>query len=192
MSHQVSTNVRYLLWRRGTPREQWEAWLSARTSLSSSLSRLVVSGQMLDEQVTSDALRSLARVFDCADDGESIRLDDLVGEATNILVENLRYLFKDLGRGGKKQLAAELSIDPTTVSRWLSGAFEPQGPSLRQLVAYFGLPPDTDLRKTPIFLSVEPVAAIDRKRWLHARIDALSPDEFRELYPALRRMLGEQ
>ena len=192
MSHQVSTNVRYLLWRRGTPREQWEAWLSARTSLSSSLSRLVVSGQMLDEQVTSDALRSLARVFDCADDGESIRFGDLVGEATNILVENLRYLFKDLGRGGKKQLAAELSIDPTTVSRWLSGAFEPQGPSLRQLVAYFGLPPDTDLRKTPIFLSVEPVAAIDRKRWLHTRIDALSPDEFRELYPALRRMLGEQ
>ena len=192
MRCQVSTNVRYLLWRRGIPREQWEAWLSAQTRLSSSLSRLLVSGQMLDEQVTSDALRSLARVFDCADEGESIRLDDLVGEATNILVENLRYLFKDLGRGGKKQLAAELSIDPTTVSRWLSGAFEPQGPSLRQLVAYFGLPPDTDLRKTPIFLSVEPVAAIDRKRWLHARIDALSPDEFRELYPALRRMLGEQ
>jgi hypothetical protein len=39
---------------------------------------------------------------------------------------------------------------------------------------------------------VEPVAATERRRWLHARIEALSPDEFRELYPALRRMLGDR
>lgn len=190
---QVSTNVRYLLWRKGLARDQWEVWLSTRTTtLRGSPSKALVAGQMLDEQVTSDVLRDLARVFELGDDGESIRFGDLVGDGTHVLVENLRFLFDALGHGGKKQVAAELSIDPTTVSRWLSGAFEPQGPSLRQLVAYFGLPPDTDLRETPIFLSVEPVAATERRRWLHGRIDALSPDEFRELYPALRRMLGER
>jgi hypothetical protein len=191
-SRQVSTNVRYLLWRKGVPRNQWEAWLSARTTFGGSLSRALVAGLLPDEQVTTEALKDLARVFDQADEGESIRFGNLVGDGTQVLVENLRFLFDALGHGGKKHVAAELSIDPTTVSRWLSGAFEPQGPSLRQLVTYFGLSPNIDLRETPIFLSIEPVAVAERRRWLHARIDALSPEEFRELYPALRRMLEER
>jgi hypothetical protein len=40
-----------------------------------------------------------------------------------------------------------------------------------------------------VFLSVEPVALKDRRRWLHTRLDALNPDELRDLYPALRRLL---
>ena len=192
VSEQVSTNVRYLLWRRGIPRDQWEPWLSTRTMLGRAFSRDLVAGHILDGQITPDELRELARVFEQVDEGESIRFDDLVAGGTHVLVENLRFLFDSLGHGGKKQVAAELSIDPTTVSRWLSGTFEPQGPSLRQLVAYFGLSPDTDLRERPIFLTVEPVGVTERRRWLHERIDTLSADDFRELYPALRRMLGDR
>jgi transcriptional regulator with XRE-family HTH domain len=191
MSSQISSNVRYLLWRAGVPREQWEAWLSARTELGGSKCKMLVAGRLLDEQITSEALRDLARAFEQADDGESLRFSDFFGEGTNVLAENLRFLFASLGRGSKKQIAAELEVDPTTVSRWLSGAFEPQGALLRQLVTYFGLPQDTDLRRTPIFLSVEPVAAAQRRQWLHTQIDALSAEDFRELYPALRRMLKE-
>ena len=192
MSHQVSTNTRYLLWRKGVLRDQWEGWLVSRTSLGVGMAKSLVAGRLPDEQLSTEALRDVARAFEHADDGESLRFGDLAREGCNVLLENLRFLFESLGHGGKKVVAAELSIDPTTVSRWLSGAYEPQGPSLRQIVGFFGLPPDTDLREAPVFLSVEPVAATERRRWLHARIEALSPDEFRELYPALRRMLGDR
>lgn len=151
-----------------------------------------MTGNLQDDQIAPDVLQRLAAAFGQDDGGESIRFADLVGDGTDLPRENLKFLFESLDRGGKKRLAAELSIDPTTVSRWLSGASQPQGPSLRHLSDYFGLPAGTDLRETPIFLSVEPVATVDRRRWLQARIDGLSPDELRDLYPALKRMLEDR
>jgi hypothetical protein len=192
MSRQVSANVRYLLWRKGVPREQWEGWLASRTSLPAPTLKALMTGHLADEQVTPEVLRDVARAFEHGDEGESLRFADLAQDGGSVLLENLKFLFESLGHGGKKTVAAELSIDPTTVSRWLSGAYEPQAPSLRQIVTFFGLPPETDLRETPVFLSVEPVAVSERRRWLHSRIDALAPDEFRELYPALRRMLEDR
>ena len=91
--------------------------------------------------------------------------------------------------GGKKALAAEFGIDPTTVSRWLNGASQPIERSLRQIGAYFGVPSGVDLRSDPVFLSAEPVALSERRRWLMERLESLPADEFRELYPALRRLL---
>jgi transcriptional regulator with XRE-family HTH domain len=125
------------------------------------------------------------------DKGKSLRFADLVSDSCNVLVENLKFLFDTLGRGGKKSVAEELGVAQTTVSRWLNGSYEPQAYNLRQMIIYFGLRPDTDLRETPVFLSVEPVALTERRNWLHSRLNALSSADLRDLYPALRRLLEE-
>ena len=44
----------------------------------------------------------------------------------------------------------------------------------------------------PVFLSAEPVAVLERRKLIRERIDVLSEKEFRELYPALRRLLEER
>jgi transcriptional regulator with XRE-family HTH domain len=90
------------------------------------------------------------------------------------------------------ELWGSLGVEPTTVSRWLNGSYKPQASNLRRMVTYFELPPDTDLRETPLFLSEEPVALTDRRNWLHSRLNALSSADLRDLYPALRRLLEER
>ena len=193
MSKQVSLNVRYLMWRKRVPSDHWLAWLTDRTSLEQSVAQSLSRGVLTDAQVTVEQLRELARAFEFEDEGETLRFADLTHEAAvDVLHENLKFLFDSLGHGGKKLFAAALGIDPTTVSRWLKGSCQPQAPSLHQIVSYFGLPHATDLREQPIFLSEQPMSQVERRRWLHQRIDSLSTDDLRELYPALRRLLEPQ
>jgi transcriptional regulator with XRE-family HTH domain len=137
-------------------------------------------------------LEILAEAVGFTDDPELLRHEGYVLGDYDILRENLRYLAGSLGHGGKKGLAAGLAVDPTTISRWLSGSFDPQNSTLRQLVSYFGLPLETDLRTDPLFLSAQPVSIIDRKIWLHAKIDNLGPKELTDLYPALRKLLADE
>ena len=63
MSHQVSTNTRYLLWRKGVPRDQWEGWLVSRTSLGAGMAKSLVAGRLPDEQLSTEALRDVARAL---------------------------------------------------------------------------------------------------------------------------------
>lgn len=192
MTTQVSKNIRYLLWKRGVNRSSWASWLETHSLLGSGKARALIGGKLNDAELSPQELGELARSLEIENDGESLRFADFAQEANGVLRENLKFLFDSLGYGGKKTLATELGIDPTTISRWLNGAYEPNLPTIRQLVTYFGLPPLTDLREEPVFLSVEPVALAERRRWLHSRIEALSSDMLRELYPALRRLLEER
>lgn len=192
LSGQVSLNVRYLLWKKKVSPEHWQSWLAGHTSLDQITVRGLTDGSLSDDRVTSVQLRELARAFELEEEGETLRFSDLVRDGTKILMENLRFLIGNLGHGEKKVLAKELEIDPTTVSRWLNGTYEPQSPTLQQLMTHFGLPSKTDLRHDPIFLSAEPVSDAERRHWLFRRIDELSSSEIRELYPALRRMLEDR
>jgi transcriptional regulator with XRE-family HTH domain len=187
---QISVNVRYKLWRMGEAREQWAAWLQARTQLGLRFLRDLLSGRIVDGQL-SPYTGELSRAFDI--DEETLLFADLVRDGgVNVLQTNLQFLFETLEHGGKKVLAESLELDPTTISRWLKGSYAPHGPTLQQLVSYFGLPAATDLRSEPVFLSIEPIAISQRRAWLHRRVEALAPDELRELYPALKRLLEEQ
>jgi transcriptional regulator with XRE-family HTH domain len=151
-----------------------------------------VFGRIPDEALTADQLAGLARALEVGEDGSELRFSDLLSDSgKNVLAENLKFLFDTLEHGGKKGLARSFGIDPTTVSRWLSGASEPQGPALRQIVNYFGLRADTDLRTDAVFLSVEPVSAVAKRQWIRDRVDSLTNEKLQELYPALRRMLEE-
>src|ERR1700745_3569054 len=154
MSHQVSINVRFLLWGRKIARPDWEAWLAARATIPPETTKRLIRGTLMDAQITSRQLRAIAEAV--GSDEESLRSVDLPRARGNVLLENLRFLFGTLEHGGKKSLASKLGIDPTTVSRWLSGGYEPQPASLSQLVSEFGLRPGTDLQEDPIFLSAEP------------------------------------
>lgn len=191
MSARIATNVRYLLWRQEVPKPQWVSWLTNRSSLGVTFVREVVFGRLTDENIGEQECGQLARVLGLDAEPDSLRFGDFASEQCDVLRENLTYLLNTLGHGGKKALAAAFHIDPTTISRWLNGSSQPTDSTLKQLGTYFGLPSGTDLRVDPVFLSAEPVSLAERRRWLTARLEALSVDEIRELYPALRRLLEE-
>jgi transcriptional regulator with XRE-family HTH domain len=190
VTHQISLNVRFFLWRREIPRPEWTLWLSQRTSLTREVIWRLVTGELEDAKLTDTQLGDLASALNV--DAEGLRFSDMVHEHASVLKENLRYLFGSLEHGQKKILANEMGVDPTTISRWLNGAYPPQTPSLGRLVSCFGLPEGTNLRDDPVFLSAEPVAVLERRKLIRDRVDALSEKEFRELYPALRRLLEER
>lgn len=190
MGQQISLNVRYLLWTGEVPREQWASWVTDRTSLGRQDSAAFLSGAVADADVRAEVLRALSAALDVAE--EDLRFADMPRDSGRTLHHNLQYLFDALEHGGKSRIADALSLNPTTVSRWLNGSSVPRNATLRQLVLHFGLPAETDLRETPIFLSTEPVASTERRQWVHERVDALSADELRDLFPALRRILDRR
>jgi hypothetical protein len=148
--------------------------------------------QVEDASVTPQQLAGLSRLLELSDDGSELLFHDLLHDShRNVLTENLKFLFDEHGRGAKANLAETQHLDPTTISRWLSGATEPEGPNLDRVVSHFHLPWGTDLRKDPIFLALDPVSSQAKRHWVRDRLDNLSDQDLRDLYPALRRMLDE-
>jgi transcriptional regulator with XRE-family HTH domain len=190
----VSRNVRFKLFANEVASSSWITWLASHTNLSCSFCRDLLTDRIADEELKLGQLTELSRAFEnLADDGSDLRFTDLLANSgRNVLAENLKFLFDDLERGGKKKLAEFFEVDPTTISRWLAGASEPQGPGLRRLASYFSLPVDTDLRRDAVFLSLEPVSSVAKRHWVRDRLEKLSDENLRELYPALRRMLEEE
>ena len=189
---QISLNTRFLLWRQGVAPADWPAWLCRRAGYAwsrpdreSAPRRVLTGGELADDEV-----EELAAAF--AIPPEELRLNDLLLESgTDILFENIRHLVGGMERGGKKRLAIDIGVDPTTVSRWLAGTSRPPNPTLRQLASYFGLPTHTDLASWPSFLSPDPVSITERKEWLMDRINSLEADDLGKLYPALQKLLEE-
>lgn len=179
----VSQNTRYLLWRMKVPHMQWLSELQARLS---GVERNTLRDLLTQGSADRKVVAALVHAFNVT--VENLIASDLVKrDRVDVLSENLKYLL--MHRGAKKRLAAHLQIDQTTVSRWLSGAIRPTGPARQHLNAYFCLPASTDLTCHPLFLLLDPPSLEQRKRWLQARIQELSPEELSELFPALRRML---
>lgn len=116
-------------------------------------------------------------------------LEDLVEfEGVEVLLENLRFLARDMAHGGKKELALKLGVDPNTVSRWFSGRHHPPAEKLRDIADCFSLKSDVDLASSRLFLSLEPISALQRRHWLHNRVDALCDEDLSALFPALRKL----
>ncbi len=152
----------------------------------------LVTPGLADETIALDQLSELARALGLDEDPSELRFRDfLTNSGRNVLAENLSFLFNDLERGSKKKLADSWRIDPTTISRWLNGTSEPQGPGLRHIVSHFGLPPDTNLRIDPVFLSLDPVSVMAKRNWVRDHLEKLSEQDLQQLYPALRRLLGD-
>ena len=73
-----------------------------------------------------------------------------------------------------------------------SGSVSVRAEALAQIAQFFGLEAGTDLSVIPVFLAPDPVSVQERRRWLQERVDALSADEIRDLFPALKRLLEER
>ena len=121
-------------------------------------------------------------------------LEDLSGDllekqGVDILAENIRYLINGLPHGQKKEFAAKLGVDVTTVSRWIGGAQRPTKKKLEEIGKYFGLPPGTALDSDPIFLWTEPISESQMKNWIAEKIQQMEVKTLREIFPALRRLL---
>jgi len=184
---QVSTTVRYSLWKRNIAKSQWWDWLNRELPREAIRNAELLSGNLSDDLIDRDYLYSLAGLFDL--EPETLRFGDPFEGKIQILKENLNYLIKGEGFGGKGRLAREMEVNPTTVSRWLGGESLPPATTQARLAAHFRLPKGTDLARDPIFLGLSPVSFQEKRAWLENRIASLAPHTLGELFPAFQRLL---
>lgn len=139
------------------------------------------------EDLTSKEKKALENATEFAPEDLSGNL--LEKMSVDILAENIRYLINGLPHGQKKEFAAKLGVDVTTVSRWIGGAQRPTKKKLEEIGRYFGLPPGTDLYSEAIFLWTEPISESQIKSWITETIQQTDEKTLREIFPVLRRLL---
>lgn len=184
---QVSLNVRFLLWRKTPDRERWRGAVEKRLlrPWPPEKVQVLLEGQRLTDQEVEDLVQAFAE----ESEEETFRFGDLVRDAkVNVLKENLEYLIGSAERGRKQEIAKELEVDATTISRWLAGTHSPPRPQQERIVALFGLPPSTNLEEECLFLEYGPLSLQSRRQWLREHVDDLTLDEMRDLFPALQRL----
>ena len=181
----VTRNIRYLLWKEGEERRNWETKLSVWLGCSPERAVDLLEGD--GEALTAKEGEILAKKT-------GLKIGELSGDllavhGVDVLTENIRHLIDTLPHGQKKKFAAKLGIDVTTVSRWLNGAQRPTKTKLKQICNYFGLPPETDLGTDAVFLRTGPIGESQIKNWISDKIERLDGKTLSEIYPALRRLL---
>jgi transcriptional regulator with XRE-family HTH domain len=182
---ELMRNIRYLLWKEGTERKDWPPKLSERLGCRLQRAEDLLEGE--GKNLTPKEKKALEKATGLAPEGLSGDLLEKHGE--DILVENIRHLIDGLPHGQKKEFAAKLGVDVTTVSRWIGGAQRPTKKKLEEIGKYFGLPPGTDLDSEAIFLWTEPVSETQMKSWLMEQIQQIDGKTLRMVFPALRRLL---
>jgi len=181
----LALNIRFLLWREGVRRDEWGGKLAKLLGSDIHRAQEVLGGRV-DLQPKEIAL--IAKAYKLG--GNKLRTQSLVSEEkVDVLSANIRHLIDGLAHGQRRQFAAELGVDVTTVSRWSTASQRPTKTKLKRICNYFGLPVATNLEGDPIFLSLDPVTGSEVRSWLHEQIDGLDADTLRNLFPALQRLL---
>ena len=181
----LKRNIRYFLWKEGTERKDWRSKLTEWLGCPLQRAEDLLEGGGGD--LTSKEKKALEKATKLAP--EDFSGDLLDKHDVDILVENIRHLINGLPHGQKKEFAAKLGVDVTTVSRWIGGAQRPTKKKLEEIGKYFGLPPGTDLDSEAIFLWTDPVSETQMKSWLMEQIQQIDRKTLREVFPALRRLL---
>jgi transcriptional regulator with XRE-family HTH domain len=180
----VPENLRFLLWQQKTKREKWVVLLAEHLRCSEDRAwKLLHSGRS-----TAPELDRAADYFEISQ--EELMFSRLI-ERKNLKVfdENLRFLLSELPKGQKGELAKAVGVHATTVSRWAAGINTPERDHLKKILSYFGLKPDTDLEKEPLFLSMDPVSDRSRREWLQRQIEKIDSNELSDLFPALKKLM---
>jgi transcriptional regulator with XRE-family HTH domain len=184
---ELMRNIRYLLWKEGTEGKDWPSKLTEWLGCSLQRAEDLLKGEGKD--LTSKEKKALEKATGLAPEGLSGDLLEKHGE--DILVENIRHLIDGLPHGQKKEFAAKLGVDVTTVSRWIGGAQRPTKKKLEEIAKYFGLPLGTDLGSEAIFLWTEPISESQMKSWITENVQKADGKTLREVFPALKRLLKE-
>jgi transcriptional regulator with XRE-family HTH domain len=181
----LARNIRYLLWKEGADRKDWQSKLAEWLACSLQRAEELLEGN--GNALTPKEKKTLEKATGLAPEGLSGDL--LEKHDGDILVENIRHLIDGLPHGQKKEFAAKLGVDVTTVSRWIAGAQRPTKKKLEEIGKYFSLPPGTDLDSEAIFLWTDPISESQMKSWITETILRVDGKTLREIYPALRRLL---
>ena len=181
----LKRNIRYLLGKGGAAPKEWPSRLVGWLGIPLPRAEDLLEGE--GGELTAKEKKALANVTGLSP--EDFYADLLEKQGVNILVENIRHLINGLPHGQKKEFAAKLEVDVTTVSRWIGGAQRPTKKKLEEIGKYFGLPPGTDLDSEPIFLWTEPISESQMKSWIIDTIQQTDGKTLREIFPALRRLL---
>jgi transcriptional regulator with XRE-family HTH domain len=181
----VGRNIRYLLWKEGVEGKDWQSKLAEWVGCPLRRAEDLLEGR--GDPLTLKEKKALANAA-------RLSLEDLSGNlleknGADILAENIRHLINGLPHGKKKEFAASLGVDVTTVSRWLGGAQRPTKKKLEEIGKYFGLPPGTNLDSDAIFLWTEPISESQMKSWITETIHLTDGKTLREIFPALRKLL---
>ena len=185
MMDRLMRNFRYLLWKEGVERKDWRSKLAEWLGCSLQRAEELLEGN--GKALTPKEKKTLEKETRLAPENFSGNL--LEKQSVDILVENIRHLIDGLPHGQKKEFAAKLGVDVTTVSRWIGGAQHPTKKKLEEIGKYFGLPPGTDLDSEAIFLWTDPVSETQMKSWLMEQIQQIDGKTLNEAFPALRRLL---
>ena len=181
----LTLNIRFLLWCEGVRRDEWAAKLSDLLKYDIHRAQEILS-DAVDLEPQEVALIAKAYKVGVND----LRTQNLVTkEKVDVLAANIRHLIDGLAHGQRRQFAAGLGVDVTTVSRWSTAAQRPTKTKLGRIRDYFGLPVATSLEVDPIFLSLEPVTGNEMRSWLHEQIEGLDAETLRNMFPALERIL---
>ena len=181
----IGKNIRYLLWKEGAERKDWRSKLAKWLGCSFQRAEDLLEGN--GEALAQKEMKALEKATGVAPD--DLSRDLVENHVGNILVENIRHLINGLAHGQKKEFAAKLGVDVTTVSRWISGAQRPTKKKLEEISRYFGLPPGTDLHSEAVFLWTEPISESQMKNWITEKVNQVDGKTLREIFPALRRLL---
>ena len=182
----LKRNIRYFLWKEGTDRKDWSSKLAKWLGCYLQRAEDLLEGH--GEDLTSKEKKALEKATGLAP--EELSGDLLEKHDGDILVENIRHLIDGLPHGQKKNFAAKLRVDVTTVSRWIGGAQRPTKKKLEEIGKYFGLPPGTDLGSEAIFLWTEPISENQMKSWITERIQQMNGKTLREIFPAMKRLVA--
>jgi transcriptional regulator with XRE-family HTH domain len=181
----LTLNIRYLLWREGVRRDEWAAKLADLLGCDIRRAQEILSGGV---DLQPKEIAAMAKAYKVGvNDMRTLSL--LSKEKDDMLTANIRHLIDGLAHGQRRQFAAELGVDVTTVSRWSTAAQRPTKTKLGRIRDYFGLPFATDLEGDPIFLSLDPITGSEMRSWIHEQIEGLDADTLRNLFPALQRLL---
>jgi hypothetical protein len=182
--HQEHWNVRYLASRVDRRPETWAVTIQKRTGI-----RLYRADQILrGAAIKRDEIAAISTAFEV--DIKELQSNPLYGHGDeSVLRLNLRYLIDSLPHGEKKKLAKSIDVAEETISKWTSRGGRGLHPKNRsRLLKYFGLDPELDLAKEPIFLSIAPVGAHLQKAWLLERVQEMPPEEIGKVFPAVQRI----
>lgn len=181
----ITLNIRLLLWRKHPKPETWADALHSKTNIDKNLAVEILRGL---RRPSAEEASLISAAFLRTE--EDLRNAPLLGMSQeDVLQENIKFLLAHLPRGEKKAIAEKLSVVPETISRWTSRKSPPTKANRTALMRYMGL--DPSLIEQPIFLSMEPISDLGKKKWLSERVERISPDELSSLFPALRKLLDD-
>jgi hypothetical protein len=182
----ITENLRFLLWQSRVAHDDWPHQLAVWAGCKPEHAWLLLQGLALP---TPDELARVARATDVT--GDELQFARLVEEANvNVLQANLAYLQADLVRGAQRPFARALGVTEGTMSRWFTGAQEPELRHLAALSEKLGIDSKLDLRFDPLFLSPVPATDAGRRAWLKSRLNTIDRGRLLRHWATLELIFG--